>query len=111
MALEAEEQEHVVCVVGATGLQPMSETPILVNTYASVIVRIDLYTPLGQQFPSMVACKIMDVIPGRFFCILIANALSSVINLAKSQRAAITCPLPFEVIHNKKDETSLYSVS
>lgn len=58
----------------------------------------------------MVARKIMDVSPERNFCILIANASNYVINLGKHQRVAITC-LPFlEILHNKNDEPSSYSL-
>lgn len=47
LAVEKEEQKHVVRVATTTTLQPRSEAPVLVNTNTGVMVQVDSYTPLG----------------------------------------------------------------
>lgn len=53
----------------------------------------------------------MAISPGGTIRILILNASSLAINLAKHQHIAITFPPLLKVVHNKDDEHSSYSVS
>lgn len=108
--VEAEELDHVVRVTKATTLQLMFATTVLVNTSTDGIVQIESYTPFEQQYLCMTACTIMDIVPGRPFRILTANASSSIIDLEKCRRVAIKRPSPLQIIQIKKGEPSLYSV-
>lgn len=105
LAVETKEQENVMPVVSVTILQPMSETPVVVNKSASEIVQVELYTPFRQEHSCTAALGIMDVFSGRPFCIRTANTTSFVINLAKHQCVAMTCRLVFK-INQKNDQPS-----
>lgn len=48
LTVETEEQRHVLSIAKETKLQPMSETPVLLNKSASGTAKIDFCTPFGQ---------------------------------------------------------------
>lgn len=111
LAVEAEEQEHVVCIVRAVEPQPISETVFFFSRNVSKAVLVDLYTPLGQQYLCMGAGGIMDVFPRIPLRILIVNASSFIVSLSKHQRVAITYLPLLAIFRNKSDGPYSYSVS
>lgn len=110
-AEKAVEQEHIVRVARAMILQPMSETPVLLNTNASIIVEVDTYPPLGRHYTCKTVCGVIDVFRRRPFRNLIGNISSSATNLAKHEQVAITCQTLLIIIQNKIYEPFFYSVS
>lgn len=85
-------------------LKTFSKTFFSDATNAKGIVQIDDITKFEQSYPFKVAHGVMEVFTRNNVYVVVANASTSVIELAKQQRIATTIPSPSKVLHIKNDE-------
>lgn len=107
MAKQDSNQE-LVRVSRAVTPKLFSETPVLVTINVRSIVQIDAFTQFEQCQPYKIAHSVMDAFQQNPFYVIVANAATSVIKLARHPRVATTSAPRSEILHTKNDEYLLY---
>lgn len=101
----SQEQVRAACTVA---FKPLSETFVIVWTDRKITAWRHSFKQIEQRYSCKVACGVTDVLPRSRFYVIVTNAWTFVVTLAKIQRVATTNPRISEVLHIKNDQYSAY---